>query len=199
MNSQELATVFVPVVTGVVGALGIVFQAWLGRRSQAAQRRLAFEDAIRQVGFAEQWWKARASMDPSPSAVQSTTAIALAQVDNAYHLIGSLDPPRGVRDPRPVFTELFLLYGLTRPAAKVLRVVYFLLLASLYVIALSILGNLLAGDKQYTTRDSLAYQLIASAFIGSVALVIRAVAQSMEARRRTSGDIAETTAQEDGS
>lgn len=180
MNAQELVTVLVPVVTGIVGALGIMFQGWYARRSRAEQRRLAFEDAIRQVTFAEQWWKARTAMDPAPVAVEYATTTALVQVDSAHNFVGALKDSQGTPDSRSVFRKLFLLYGFQRRVAKVLRVLYFLLLAFMYLIALALVGNLLAGATQYTTRDSLVSQLMASILIGSVALVLRSVAYSIE-------------------
>jgi hypothetical protein len=63
MRTEQVVTIIlallVPVVTGVVGALAILFQDWRVRRSRAGRRKLALEDATRQVAFAAEWWKAR--------------------------------------------------------------------------------------------------------------------------------------------
>lgn len=68
MRTEQVVTIvvalLVPMVTGVVGSLGILFQDWRARRSRAGRRKLALEDATRQVAFATEWWKARQSLDP---------------------------------------------------------------------------------------------------------------------------------------
>jgi hypothetical protein len=53
MSAQEVVAVtvavLVPVVTAVAGVVSLLVQDWRVRRSSAGRRRLAFEDATRQV------------------------------------------------------------------------------------------------------------------------------------------------------
>lgn len=188
MSSQDVATVLVPVITAIIGALGVLWQDWRQRRSLAARRKLAFEDAIRQVSFAEQWWRAKQSIAPSSGdAGQDTTADPLSFLDNALRLVKSVEQPRFDQDARPLLRRLLLLYGFQRRAARILRVVFYLLLAFISVIALVGLGNLLAGDTSSTTRENLAWELIFAIVFAVVTLVIRFSAVSIEdaAERRS--------------
>ena len=187
VSSQDVATVLVPVITAIIGALGVLWQDWRQRRSLAARRKLAFEDAIRQVSFAELWWRAKQSIAPSSGdAGQDTTADPLSFLDNALRLVKSVEPPRFDQDARSLLRRLLLLYGFQRRAAKMLRVVFYLLLTVITVTALVALGNVLAGDAS-TTRESLAWQLIFAIVLAVVTLVIRFSAVSIEdaAERRS--------------
>jgi len=187
VSSQDVATVLVPVITAIIGALGVLWQDWRQRRSLAARRKLAFEDAIRQVSFAEQWWRAKQSIAPSSSdSGQDTTADPLSFLDNALRLVKSVEQPRFDQDARPLLRRLLLLYGFQRRAAKMLRVAFYLLLMVITVTALVALGNVLAGDAD-TTRESLAWQLIFAIVFAVVTLVIRFSAVSIEdaAERRS--------------
>ena len=47
-----LVPIMVPVLTALLGGLGIAFQDWRARRSQVIRRRLALDDAARQIGLA---------------------------------------------------------------------------------------------------------------------------------------------------
>jgi hypothetical protein len=55
MKSEQVPSIavalLVPVVAAVVGAVAIAFQDWRVRRSLAGRRKLAFEDATRQVAL----------------------------------------------------------------------------------------------------------------------------------------------------
>jgi len=180
VSSQDVATVLVPVVTAIIGVLGVLWQDWRQRRSAEARRKLAFEDAIRQVTFAEQWWRAKQSIaPPSGDSGQDTAAEPLSFLDNALRLVRSVEEPRFDHTPQPILRRLLLLYRLQQRSAKVLRVVFYLLLAFISVIALIALGNVLAGDAS-TTRESLAWQLIYTVVFAVVTLVIRFSAVSIE-------------------
>jgi hypothetical protein len=45
---QLVIIVLVPIVTAMAGILGVMFQGWRVRKSQAGRRKLALEDASRQ-------------------------------------------------------------------------------------------------------------------------------------------------------
>ena len=181
MSSEDVATVLVPVGTAIIGALGVLWQDWRQRRSLAARRKLAFEDAIRQVTFAEQWWRAKQSIaPPSGDSGQDTTADPLSFLDNALRLVKSVEQSTFDRASQPLTRRLLLLYRFHRRSAKILRVVFYLLLAFITVIALLALGNVLAGDTSSTTRANLAWELIFAIVFAVVTLVIRFSAVSIE-------------------
>jgi len=181
VSSEDVATVLVPVGTAIIGALGVLWQDWRQRRSLAARRKLAFEDAIRQVTFAEQWWRAKQSIaPPSGDSGQDTTADPLSFLDNALRLVKSVEQSTFDRASQPLTRRLLLLYRFHRRSAKILRVVFYLLLAFITVIALLALGNVLAGDTSSTTRANLAWELIFAIVFAVVTLVIRFSAVSIE-------------------
>jgi hypothetical protein len=162
MNSSDLATVMVPIMTALIGVLGVLTRDWRDRRSSAGRRRLAFDDATRQVSFAEQWWKASQAMNPAPELINTARATALSWLDEAHTLVASMAPPAAATDSRGLIRRLLLLYPFQRWTAQVLRVIFYVLLAFMTLTALIALGNVLSGEAVDTSRDSLAWQLIIS-------------------------------------
>jgi hypothetical protein len=74
---QLVVTASIPIVTTVLGVLGIVFHDWRARRTQAGQRKLALEQASRQVSFAAEWWNTRRLLADSPEAMREATSRTL--------------------------------------------------------------------------------------------------------------------------
>jgi hypothetical protein len=119
---QEIAiTLLAPIVTAVLGVLGVAFGDWRQRRTEAGRRKLALEDASRQVSFAAEWLKASKLVADSPEAEQEATTRAAAWLEEASALVAASKPPP--IDERPAITlrRLLLLYPLQRRAARVLR------------------------------------------------------------------------------
>jgi hypothetical protein len=81
MSSAQTVTIVtaisVPVVTAILGVIGVMFQDWRARKTQAGRRKLALEDARRQVSFATEWWNARKLLADSTETVQEVTASAM--------------------------------------------------------------------------------------------------------------------------
>ena len=63
-------TVITPILTAGIGIVALVIGDWRERRTQAGRRKLAFEDASRQVAFAADWWNASKLVADSPDAEQ---------------------------------------------------------------------------------------------------------------------------------
>jgi hypothetical protein len=120
------AAVLVPVVTAVLGVLGIVFQDWRLRRTQAGRRKLALEDASRQVSFAAEWWNARKLLADSPEAMQEATTRAVAWLEEASSLVADSEPPLIGERPPITLRRLLLLYPVHGRAANVIRVAFYL-------------------------------------------------------------------------
>ena len=81
-------TLVTPILTAVVGIVVLVIGDWRERRTQAGRRKVAFEDANRQVAFAAEWWNAsKLVADHSPDAEQRAATRAQAWLDEASALI----------------------------------------------------------------------------------------------------------------
>jgi hypothetical protein len=124
-------TLLVPVVTAVAGILGVMFQDRQVQRSQAGRRRLALEDAHRQVTFAADWWNASKLIADSPEAVQEATACAAAWLERASAGVSGLEMPVTDEKRRITFRRLLLFYPLQGLSANILRGIFYLLLAIL--------------------------------------------------------------------
>jgi hypothetical protein len=117
MSRPEVLTVavtlMVPLVTAIVGALGIVFQDWRARRGSAARRRLAIEEATRQVTFVSDWWKANQLIIDDADALTEARARAAMLVADASSLVASVPTATSKLRPRAVTRRLLLLYPFT--------------------------------------------------------------------------------------
>ena len=98
----------VPIVTAVLGVLGVVFGDWRQRRTQAGRRKLALEDASRQVSFTAEWWNARKLLADSPQAEQEATTRAVAWLEEASALVAESKLP-SVEERPPITLRRLLL------------------------------------------------------------------------------------------
>ena len=124
-------TLLVPVVAAVAGILGVMFQDWQAQRSRAGRRRLALEDAHRQVTFAADWWNASKLLADSPEAVQEATACAAAWLERASAGVSGLEMPVVEEKRRITYRRLLLFYPLQGISANILRGIFYLFLATL--------------------------------------------------------------------
>jgi hypothetical protein len=133
VTSAEVVTiavaVLVPIVTAILGVLGIAFQDWRQRRSDAGRRRLAFEDAGRQVSFATEWWNARKLLVDSPEAMKEATSRAVGWLEEASALVVEAKKVSIKEKPPLTLRRLLLFYPLKGRAANILRGVFFVSLA----------------------------------------------------------------------
>lgn len=179
MNREQVlsiaVTLLVPVVAAVVGTLAIAFQDWRVRRSLAGKRKMAFEDALRQVTFAGEWWKTTgALLGPSSEALPEARARATAWVDEASALVAQVG---ALRLPEPdrvsPIRRLLLLFPLRGWPAKVARVAYFMSLGWWLIEVGETMTNWLLEPEN---RGSWIFIRIIQPAI--VALILRAVALS---------------------
>jgi hypothetical protein len=124
-------TLLVPVVAAMAGILGVMFQDWQVQRSRAGRRRLALEDAHRQVTFAADWWNASKRLADSPEAVQEATACAAAWLERASAGVSGLEMPVVDEKRRITFRRLLLFYPLQGMSANIIRGIFYLFLATL--------------------------------------------------------------------
>jgi hypothetical protein len=131
-------TVITPILTAGIGIVALVIGDWRERRTQAGRRKLAFEDASRQVEFAADWFKA--SKEIAPDAEQQAAARAQAWLDEASTLVAESKPPPRPQEKRSVTVRrLLLAYPMHRRGARVLRGFYYFFLG---VVILQVSGAL---------------------------------------------------------
>jgi hypothetical protein len=113
---------------------------WRERRSQHGRRKLAVEDAGRQVTFAEEWFNASKLIAASPDAQQRAGAQAQAWLDEAAQLVSESKPPPPAEEKRSVTARrLLLAYPMHRRGARILRGFYYFFLG---VVLLQVSGAL---------------------------------------------------------
>jgi hypothetical protein len=114
-------TLVTPILTAGLGIVALVIGDWRERRTQAGRRKLAFEDASRQVAFAADWWNASKLVADSPDAQHRAATRAQAWLDDASALVAESEPPH-VDERSPItLRRLFLAYPMQRRAARILR------------------------------------------------------------------------------
>lgn len=142
MDSEQLIrialTIVTPILTAGIGIVALVVGDWRERRTQAGRRKLAFEDASRQVEFAADWFNASKLIAPAEE--QSAAGRAQAWLDEASELVAESRPPPGSEQKRSVTARrLLLAYPMHRRGARVLRGFYYFVLG---VVALQVSGAL---------------------------------------------------------
>jgi hypothetical protein len=129
MSREILTSMLVPVVTAVIGAIGILVRDRYERHSEAGRRKSAMEDATRQVTFATEWWKAKQAFGCSAND-QAALATAESWLAEASTLVAeSRRPPSKPKAEHSVIRRVLLAYRLRRGPAKVLRLAYYAYLA----------------------------------------------------------------------
>ncbi|MFY9919941.1 MAG: hypothetical protein WAL26_16325 [Mycobacterium sp.] len=142
MDSEQIIrialTVVTPILTAGIGIIALVVGDWRERRTRHGARKLAFEDASRQVEFAADWFKA--SREIAPDSEQQAAARALAWLDEASDLVTESKPPPPTEENRSVtIRRLLLAYPMHRRGARVLRGFYYFFLG---VVVLQVSGAL---------------------------------------------------------
>jgi hypothetical protein len=125
--------VVTPILTSALGVLSLVVGDWRQRRTQAGRRKLALEDASRQVAFAADWWNARKQLADSPEAEQQVTTRALAWLEQASTRVEESSPPPVDENQAITLRRLFLAYPLHRPSARRLRVAFYFFLSCAFM------------------------------------------------------------------
>ena len=123
MDSEQIIrialTVITPILTAGIGIAALVVGDWRERRTQAGRRKLAVEDAGRQVAFAAEWFNASKLIADSPDAQQRAAARAQAWLDEASELLAESKPPPPAEEKRSVTVRrLLLAYPMHRRGAR---------------------------------------------------------------------------------
>ena len=118
-------SVLVPIATAAAGILGVMFQDWQVQKSQAGRRKLALEDASKQVSFATDWWNAKKLLADSPEAVEEATSRAASWLEEASARVAGSKLPTD-REKHPVtLRRLLLFYPLQGRGANIIRGLFF--------------------------------------------------------------------------
>jgi hypothetical protein len=161
-------TLLVPIVTAVAGILGVMFQDWRVQRSQAGRRRLALEDAHRQVMFATEWWNAKKLLAESPEAAQEATTYAATWLEQASAGVSGPEMPVVEEKRRITLRRLLLFYPLQGISANIIRGIFYILLATLILGVGATISDVLESPT-FAIRDD----LINWAALASAALILR--------------------------
>jgi hypothetical protein len=194
-------TVATPVLTAGIGIVALVIGDWRERRTRAGRRKLAFDDATRQVEFASDWYNASKLITPDEE--QSAAARAQAWLEEASDLVAVSKPPPPSQEKRSItFRRLLLVYPMHRRGARVLRgFYYFFLGATIFQISGALgsafgrtdtLGvpNYFSGGQIYTDLLGIfLYLLIAMGFRFWSLRVEESQSEDATARRVTLRDV----------
>jgi uncharacterized membrane protein len=137
MSTNELVSIALavlsPILAAALGIVGLVVGDWHQRRTDAGRRKVAFEDASRQVAFATEWWNARKQLADSPEAEQQATSRAVAWLEEASERIVESTPPQV--DDRPTITmrRLLLAYPMESRSAWVFRGAFYMCLSFVFL------------------------------------------------------------------
>ena len=179
-------TLVTPILTAVVGIVVLVIGDWRERRTQAGRRKVAFEDANRQVAFAAEWWNAsKLVADHSPDAEQRAATRAQAWLDEASALIAESHPPPVDEKPAITLRRLLLAFPMQRRAARVLRGVFYFCLGLVVFQVSSAIGAALGrsdtlGVPNYFSEGLIYGDLIAICVLMVVAMAFRFSALHVE-------------------
>ena len=112
MNAEQVIrialTMITPILTAGIGIVALVIGDWRERRTQAGRRKVAFEDASRQVAFAADWWNASKLLaDHSPGGEERAATRTQAWLDEASALVAESHPPPVDEKPGITLVDCF--------------------------------------------------------------------------------------------
>jgi hypothetical protein len=183
MDAEQLIrialTVVTPILTAGLGIVALVIGDWRERRTQAGRRKLAFEDASRQVAFAAEWWNAsKLVADRSPDAEQRAATRAQAWLDEASALVAESHPPPVDEKPAITLRRLLLAFPMQRRAARILRGAFYFCLGLVVLQVSSAMGAAMGrpdtiGIPNYFSEGLIYGDLIAISVITVIAMAFR--------------------------
>ena len=187
MNPKDIASIvialLVPVVTAVVGAIGVAFQDWRARRSTTGRRKLAVDDARAQVNFVADWWNAKKSLGQSPDALQEAASRATALLEDASAVVSAVRLTSPVPQAPVTFRRLALLYPFRTREGKAARAAFFFC-SGLTVLAL----GASVSEQLYHEANKNTYLngfLIVGSLSAALTLILRFLAVAIEKNATT--------------
>jgi hypothetical protein len=183
-------TVIAPILTAGLGILALAIGDWRERRTQAGRRKLAFEEASRQVAFAADWLNASKLLADSPDAEQRAATRAQAWLDEAIALVAESKPPPVDEKTAITLHRLLLVCPMQRHAARVLRGAFYFCLGLVVLQVGSAMGAALGrsdtlGVPNYFSGGFIYSDLIAVGVVMVVAMAFRFSSLHVEKSRPT--------------
>jgi hypothetical protein len=187
MSRQDVVNivlaVLVPVVTAVVGAIGVAFQDWRVRRSTAGRRKLAVDDARAQVNFVADWWNAKKSLGQSPEALQEAASRATALLEDASAVVSAVRLTSPVPERPVTFRRLALLYPFRTREGRAARAAFFVC-SGVTVLALGASVSQQLSDEANKTTYLNGF-LIVGGLSAALTLILRFLAVAIEKNAAT--------------
>ena len=189
MDSEQVIrialTVITPILTAVIGIAAIVIGDWRERRTQTGQRKLAFEDAGRQVVFATEWWTASKLVADSADAEERATTQARAWLEEAAALVTGSKPSPVEERSTITLRRLLLAFPMRRRAARTLRGFFYFFLGVAVLEVSSALSAAFGrqdtlGIPDYFSRGFVYGDLIAICVSMVIAMAFRFSSQHIE-------------------
>jgi hypothetical protein len=190
MDADQLVrialTIVTPILTALIGIVALVIGDWRERRTQAGRRKLAFDDASRQVAFAAEWWNAsKLVADRSPDAEQRAATRAQAWLDEASALVDEFHSPAVDEKSAVTLRRLLLAFPMQRRGARVLRGAFYFCLGLVVLQVSSAMGAALGrpdtiGIPNYFSEGLIYGDLIAICVVTVVAMTFRFSALHVE-------------------
>lgn len=175
-----------PILTAALGIVALVIGDWRQRRSEAGRRKLALEDASRQVAFATEWWNATKSLNDSPQAQQQATARAIAWLDEACAQVSQSNRPAEVK-PAITLRRLLLAYPLRTRGARILRSLYYVALGCLTIYVGTGLSAALGRRDTLGIPNYFENQFVADLVITTATMLIAIGLRSWAVRAENAG------------
>ncbi|GAV45718.1 hypothetical protein [Streptomyces acidiscabies] len=179
MRAQDAVTiaaaVLVPVVTAIAGVVSLLAQDRRVRRSRDGRRRLAFEDATRQVAFAAEWLKAKQLTASTPEALHDPATVANRWLDEAAARVSAAEQPPTGEEPYVSVSRLLLLYRLRRRSAKAIRICFYAALGFMGFVVIAMLNDA-------ASRRTVGWNVSLLVLTGVLALLLRFWAVSTDSR-----------------
>jgi hypothetical protein len=187
-------TVVTPILTAGLGIAALVIGDWRERRTQAGRRRLAFEDASRQVAFTADWLNASKLVADSPDAEQRAATRAQGWLNEASARVAeSKPPPPGDDKPAITLRRLLLTYPMQRRSARILRGAFYFVLGFVVLQVGAAMGSALGRPDTLGIPDYFSGGVIYSDLITVfVAMVIAMACRFWSLRVEESDPTAQT-------
>ncbi len=159
---QVVVPLLVPVVTGLVGAAGLMLKDRRLARDSRHLREQAIAEATAEVGFATEWWQAQQLLGADALSVASPKMVAwLAEAEATVAIAKQHTSPRH----NPVtLRRLLLMEPMHRRSSKVVRVLFWISVIWLCVGAIATAGDI-SSNSQHSWVGSDIALLIVSALI----------------------------------
>ncbi len=190
MNAEQVIrialTVITPILTAGIGIVALVIGDWRERRSQAGRRKVAFEDASRQVAFAAEWWNASKLLaNHSPGGEERAATRTQAWLDEASALVAESHPPPVDEKPGITLRRLLLAYPMQRRAARILRGAFYFCVGLVVLQVSSAMGAAMGrsdtiGIPNYFSGGFIYADLIAICVMTVIAMAFRFSALHVE-------------------